>query len=97
MVASRRRRLRNSTSAGRQVLKNAQKLNGEASVRPNERVYVIATGSRRFGVSRVMPTLAPISCRRYTLNSDRRSAYVEKMSVLLADRNAGRRTAAVRL
>jgi hypothetical protein len=41
--------------------------------------------------------VVPVSRRRYTLNSERRSEYTDTCRVLLLERKAGRRTAALRL
>src|SRR4051812_24837496 len=41
--------------------------------------------------------LVPVSCRRYTLNSERRSVKTETEMVLFGERNAGRLMAAPRL
>ena len=42
-------------------------------------------------------TVVPVSCRKYTLNSDRRSVNSDTAIVLLGERNAGRRMDAPRL
>jgi hypothetical protein len=43
------------------------------------------------GVSRRSVIEVPVSCRRYTLNSERRSVNSDTAMVLLVERNAGRR------
>jgi hypothetical protein len=78
------------------ALKNEQKLCAVASVRPYDTVNVSDSGLRRRGVVRVKAMLAPVSCRRYTLYSDRRSPNTDTVTALLGERNAGRRTDAPR-
>ena len=60
-------------------------------------MYASDSGIRRFGVSRRSVMAVPVSCRRYTLNSERRSVNSDTAIVLLGERNAGRRMEAARL